>query len=54
MSDVQPSTFACAFCEFEDEPQLLKNHLIDKHAVEIAGQHWGTHIQRARGVKEGA
>ncbi|HET7325477.1 MAG TPA: hypothetical protein VFJ06_14210 [Halococcus sp.] len=46
MSDIQPSTFGCAFCEFEDRPQLLKAHLIEEHAVEIAGQHWGTHIHR--------
>lgn len=37
----QSSTFVCAFCEFEDRPQLLKAPLIDEHAIEIAGQHWG-------------
>ena len=42
----QPSTFGCVFCEFEDEPMLLKAHLIEEHAVEIAGQHWATHVHR--------
>ena len=48
MSEIQPSTFGCAFCPFEDKPQTVRTHLIDEHAVEIAGQHWATHIQRAR------
>ena len=32
----QPSTFGCAFCPFEYEPQMLKAHLIDEHAADIA------------------
>ena len=54
MSVIQPSlTFACAFCEFEDRPQLLKAHLIDEHTVEIAGQHWATYVRPPHAAKEG-
>ena len=50
MSDArQPSTFGCAFCEFEDKPQALQAHLIAKHADEIADQHWATHIHCVEG-----
>ena len=39
------STFECEFCESEDIPRLLKAHLIDEHAVEVASRHWATHAQ---------
>lgn len=42
----RPSTFVCEFCEFEDKPQALKEHLLDKHALEIANDHWGNHLYR--------
>lgn len=48
----KPSTFGCAFCEFEDSPQMLKAHLLDEHAVEIASRHWATHIQRVQPTEE--
>ena len=49
MSTAQTSTFGCAFCSFEDEPMMLKAHLIDEHAGEIANEHWATHIHRVTG-----
>jgi hypothetical protein len=52
MSEIQQSsTFACAFCEFEDDPQALKAHLIDEHTADIADQHWATHIYRVEEVQ---
>ena len=47
-----PSTFGCVFCEFEDSPQMLKAHLIDEHAVEIASRHWAAHIHRIKATEE--
>jgi hypothetical protein len=48
----QSSTFACAFCDYEDIPRLLKPHMINEHAVEIASRHWATHTHRIRSIEE--
>ena len=31
---------------------MLKAHLLDEHAVEIASRHWATHIQRVQPTEE--